>query len=272
MAVLEAVTLAAHQTGISFFVVGAKARDMILYHAYKQPIRRRTGDIDIAVRVATWGEFEQIVQVLTLGGRFTRTGRPHRFMFDGLVMVDIVPFGPIAGDMQEIAWPPTEDTVMNVLVFDDAFDSAVRILLRREPQLEVLVAALAGLAVMKLVSWDDQYPGRTRDAVDSYYIAESYTDAGNDERFYHDAADLMEVEKFDYVSAGARLLGRDMARIAAEATRQKVRTILDRETDQLGSLKLVSDIIRERPSLQETSEVVLGLLESVRMGFNEGAS
>jgi len=190
VAVYEAIQSAAQKGGISFFVIGAAARDMLLRYAYQLPVRRATRDIDIAIRVEDWKTFDSLVSILISTGDFKPTIPGHRFRFKGAELIDIVPFGQIAGTRQSITWPPTGETVMGVLGFDEAFRSAIAVTVRREPQLDVPVSTLAGLAVMKLISWNEAYPKRGKDSEDFYYAAENYPDAGNDDRLYHEASDL----------------------------------------------------------------------------------
>ena len=67
------------------------------------------------------------------------------------------------------------------------------------------------MALMKIISWNDRYSERDRDAKDLALLRRTYLDAGNVEHLNNEEADLVEKEDFDYVRAGARLLGRDIA-------------------------------------------------------------
>ena len=270
VAVYEAIQSAAQKGGISFFVIGAAARDMLLRYAYQLPVRRATRDIDIAIRVEDWKTFDSLVSILISTGDFKPTIPGHRFRFKGAELIDIVPFGQIAGTRQSITWPPTGETVMGVLGFDEAFRSAIAVTVRREPQLDVPVSTLAGLAVMKLISWDEAYPKRGKDGEDFYYVGENYIDAGNDDRLYNEASDLMGVEVFDRALAGARLLGRDMGHLAEGDAHRRIDGILARESDPSGSLKLISDIMGTNITMQEKFDEIVALLRSVRTGFSEG--
>jgi predicted nucleotidyltransferase len=267
--VFEAIHSVAQNEGIPFFVIGAAARDMLLRYAYGLPVRRATRDIDIAIRVADWNEYNRLVSALISTGDFKRTRQSHRFTFRGGETVDILPFGPIAGEKQLIDWPPSEETVMGVLGFEEAFRAAIWVTLRQEPRLDIPVAPLAGLALMKLISWSESYPGRGRDGQDFYSIAQNYIDAGNDDRLYGEASDLLNVEFFDRAVAGARLLGRDMSRLAEGDGHQKIHEILARESDSDGSLKLISDVIGTNISMQEKFDEVMGLINGVREGFSD---
>jgi predicted nucleotidyltransferase len=159
---------------------------------------------------------------------------------------------------------------MGLLGFEEAFRSAIPVTLRREPRLDVPVASPAGLAMMKLISWDESYPRRPKDGQDYYYITENYIDAGNDERLYTEASDLLEVDVFDRVVAGARLLGRDMGRLTDSDVQQKILEISVRESDPSGSLKLISDIVGTDVFMQDNFDDIFTLLCSIRDGFSEG--
>jgi predicted nucleotidyltransferase len=83
---------------------------------------------------------------------------------------------------------------------------------------------------MKLIAWADRPHERSRDAGDLAHILENYLDVGNLERLFEEHMDLVGVEDFDYVRAGARLLGRDIASIGKPETIGWIREILAKET------------------------------------------
>lgn len=269
VAVFESIHNEAQKEGVSFFLIGAAARDMLFRDAFGLPVRRATRDIDVAIRVADWHAYDRLVMALISTGDFKATGLSHRLLFKGGEEIDIIPFGPIAGTKQSIAWPLGRENVMGVLGFEEAFRDAVLVTLNRDAHLEIAVSTPAGLAVMKLISWDESYPTRGKDGEDFYYIAENYLDTGNDDRLYGDGSDLLEMDIFDRAIAGARLLGRDMSCLARNDTRRRIGDILVREFDPSGSLKLVTDIVGTSITLHEKFERVLEMINSLRVGFTD---
>jgi predicted nucleotidyltransferase len=267
VAIIEAIQQAANQDKIDYFIVGATARDIMLDFAYQVPIRRATRDIDIAIRVSDWNDYERLVNTLMSTGRFQRTNRGHRFTFKDVESIDIVPFGEIGGTEKSITWPSAEGFVMGVLGFEEAYRSAVLVMLRREPVLTVKVSTLAGLAVMKLISWNEAYPGRTKDAQDFYLVANWYVDAGNYERVIGEDPHFTRRDNIDRALSGARLLGRDMASIVDGSVYSRLNAILIQESDPQSSLRLVQDIARGNITLEEEIENILGLVNNVRLGF-----
>jgi predicted nucleotidyltransferase len=77
------------------------------------------------------------------------------------------------------------------------------------------------------------------------YILEQYLDAGNNERLFEEHRDLLDVESFDYVRAGARLLGRDLAGIGQLETIRRIREILAKETAEEGQYRLIRSMIQD---------------------------
>jgi predicted nucleotidyltransferase len=90
----------------------------------------------------------------------------------------------------------------------------------------------------------------------------NYLDAGNQQRLYTEAADLLEAPDFDYDYAGAWLLGHDLAMLLPEAAQPRLAELLIRESDTNGPLNLLGD-------LQIQADRALGLLQNLARGFQE---
>ncbi len=262
-----AVEAAAERLSIPCLIVGAAARDFLLEYGCGIRSGRATGDVDFGVRVNSWGEFEQLVANLENSGGFKRDKtRPHRMEGPNSLLVDFVPFGPIAGRMQQIFWPPEHFRGMSVQGFESAMDSAIEVLLRANPPLVVRTASLPGLAVLKIISWDDGYPTRGRDAYDLYVIMNSYMETANPERLAAEARDLAGEPIPPLQEIGARLLGRDIASICDESSARVVGIILQREQAEQGAFRLVTDMmVAAGPSA--SVDDVLRLVQAVARGF-----
>jgi predicted nucleotidyltransferase len=251
-----------------FFIVGASARDYLLEHYYGQSSPRRTLDIDLGVEVAGWEQYERLSAALLASGKFTRGGEKQRLLC-GAIMVDIIPFGPIAGEERKISWPPEHEVIMGTQGYQEAYESSVTVRLCEKPELTVKVASLPGLAVMKLISWDERYPERQRDAEDLLFIMEKYGNAGNEERLFTNEQLLMSEENFDILIAGARLLGQDMATMFAHETIEHVRSILEQETEEQSQYHLVTDMLRATRGIEGRFEQILLLVMKLQQGLCE---
>jgi len=259
--------------GIPFFVMGATARDMIFELGYGRPSRRATYDRDLGVCVASWAEFENLKKQIFTSGHFKPTHDIHRIRYRGDLDVDILPFGGIAGTGEEICWPPDKAIVMSVAGFAEAFRAALTVRVKAIPPLDVLVASPPGLAILKLISWSDRPHERSRDALDLAYILENYLDAGNNERLYEEHMDLVEVERFDYLGAGARLLGRDLARIGQPKTMRRIEEILKREISDGGQHLLIQGMTPTgtlfEGEREGRSDELLALLQQFKKGVED---
>ena len=84
--------------GAQFLLIGAGARDLMLWHAFNIPATRQTMDVDFGVAVADWAAFEMLRRAVIDGGQFREDKGVafHRFYHaaSGLP-VDVVPFGGI---------------------------------------------------------------------------------------------------------------------------------------------------------------------------------
>ena len=264
LTIFESLDTAASAVGIPYFIVGATARDMILSMGYGIEISRATADIDLGINVSSWDEFNQLKEALTNTGRFSEHRARQRLMYDNYIPVDIVPFGAISNADGNIRWPPDQDEVMNIVGFEDAFKLAQPVRLREEPPLDINFASPLGLAVMKLIAWADRNTAGNKDAIDLATVLRTYLDAGNRERLYNDHPDLL-TEDFDYVLAGAELLGRDIASSVSSPTKRLIIEILRQETDVDSQSRLAEDMSR-RPSTI-TFEQNYAMLLSMKKGI-----
>lgn len=260
--------------GIGFFVVGATARDLILEVGHGRPSRRATLDVDVAVRVGVWDEFEKLKESLLRSGEFTPTQRVERLRFRNELLIDLLPFGGVADAHGEIRWPPHGAVVMSVAGFEEAHDAAQLVRVRKNPPLDIRVASPAGLAILKLVAWSDRPVERGRDARDLAHILDVYLDAGNNARLFEEHMDLVDVESFDYVLAGARLLGRDIAGIGGPETVRKLREVLTTETAEGERYRLVgamvADSIADEGARESSFEAKLAVLRALQAGIEDG--
>ncbi|WP_146748193.1 hypothetical protein [Cupriavidus alkaliphilus] len=71
-ALLGDLDAVARQLGISYFVGGATARQVILENVFGNRPARRTYDIDIGICIADWAEHEALRRQLVATGRLRR--------------------------------------------------------------------------------------------------------------------------------------------------------------------------------------------------------
>ncbi|MEC5406586.1 nucleotidyl transferase AbiEii/AbiGii toxin family protein [Paraburkholderia sp. MPAMCS5] len=231
IALLREVAVAATARDIPWFVGGASARDMLLTHVHDIEPTRATADVDIGISIESWAGHEALRAELLASGHFEQQGKAtHRLHYrvpaTGVrTWLDVVPFGRIADDSGEIAWPPDQAIRMNVAGFEEALRAAV--LVRMDANLVVPVASLPAQAMLKVIAWQDRHGVDRKDASDLLFLLAWYGEAGNLERLYaDDDFDLIEQHDHDPDIAGAALLGRDMANIVTPEVSAQILTVL----------------------------------------------
>lgn len=234
--ILREVAAAAEAEGIGHMLVGATARDVLLTHVFGLGIRRATHDVDFAVAVKDWAQFEALRAGLLARKTFKDGGRAkQRLYYQGErgeydYHIDLIPFGAISKGSNEIAWPPDLMTIMNVAGYEDALAAAELV----EFSLGFIqkVVSIAGLAILKIVAWSDRGRENPKDAQDLVFIMDSYTVAGNSDRVY-EVEGVIEAGDYDPDSAGVYLLGLDIRRVASENTLVVLKQIIERDFDRL---------------------------------------
>jgi predicted nucleotidyltransferase len=271
VAVFRLINEVAVREHVQFFVVGAKARDLVLHYAYGIPQRRATNDIDFGLLMSAWDEFDRLKRALLATNKFIAHPRmEHRLLSDELsAIIDLVPFGEIENPKGVVAWQPDFTTRMSTLGFREAWQTSVRV--RLAEALEIAVASPAGLALLKLIAWDDRH--YQRDAQDLSLILSTYIDAGNAERLYGEQAehaDLLDDPEFDYKHASARILGRDMAAIMSGESRSIIERVLAEETNEAGQLRLATEMMSGAHIRGETEQSLI-MLRQLWQGVNDRA-
>jgi predicted nucleotidyltransferase len=158
---------------------------------------------------------------------------------------------------------------MSLFAFEESYEYAVTVRLSSDPELDIRLPTLPGLALMKIISWKERYPERAKDAEDLSLIMYSYEGAGNLERLYDQEQNLLQAEGFDTRLAGIRLLGRDMAKMADHEMAKVVRRILCNETDRVYQYRLVVDMIRGKLGFDETFNEIRLQVKKLKEGFFE---
>lgn len=172
---LHALSLTAINNCIrNFLLWGAAARDIGLLLLQESSAPRKTLDLDVAVLLQDWNQYEQLTQV-RLTNHFEKQAAKQRFTYRGendrnFYEVDIVPFGAIA-DNEMVAWPPEGSPVMSVRCFADVMQHADKVTV--DDLFAFHIASLSGQFLIKLDAWNDRHLTTKKDAADMYYILQN---------------------------------------------------------------------------------------------------
>ena len=232
----------ATQLQTPYLVVGASARDMVLHHGYGAKVQRATADIDFALQVPSWDAFATLRKEL-IANSFSETNTAHRLIGPNNWPIDIVPFGGVADENANIQWPPSGDTVMNVLGFQEALNNANTVRLRDTPILDVPVASPEGMTILKLIAWIDRAADiRKKDANDIAYLLTTYENIPAVlERLYNEVI-LMELYEWDITLASAHQLGINVKQITLPQTYSVISEALNKQHPKLPLERLLNEM------------------------------
>lgn len=269
--IFRQVSIATSNLGIGSFVIGATARDLIFEYVYDAKIRRLTEDIDFGFAVGSWAEYEKLWSVLIGSGKFRDDlQQKQRIWWIGgssEMRVDLVPFGGLELQTGQIDFPPEGDFAMSTLGFREAADNLLTLQLTDD--FAINVVSLPGLALLKTVAYNERPGERRRDVQDIWFIAQNYMSAVDNDRLYDadsEDFDLVDEENFDYRTVGARLLGRDIARLLNNETRKIIDNILGEQSDGGRFADVIS-----RDGLRDDGDYdqILITLRELRRGIEE---
>ena len=195
-----------------FYVIGATARDIIMQQLLDTESRRRTRDLDIAIAIPDWNTFEQVKQNLIADGFEKSRDMQQRFYY-GEYELDIVPYGVIAKEDDNIYWSPEEVIAMSVKGFDEVLSEAITVSI--DDEFKIKIASLHGLFLLKFNAWLDRNAKTSKDAEDMSFILSNYFMANLDREIHQEVYDW---ENFDEYIVGGYWLAHDL--VALLDTRQ----------------------------------------------------
>ena len=137
---------------------------------------------------------------------------------------------------------PEEDIAMSILGFSEVNEDTQTV--KIDDAIEIQMASLAGVFILKTVAWLDRNLKGNKDADDMAFIINNYHNI-NEQRAIEEHFDLYEVDEFDTQIAGSRLLGRDISKLLSEydSTKNKITDILKSEVDKEEESRLINQVL-----------------------------
>lgn len=259
--ILQALNTFFQSKEIDFYIVGATARDILLTNLYGLIPERKTMDIDIAIAISNWEEFEIIERELPQREYFEKDShQKQRFIYKGFYAIDMIPFGKIAQKDGNIYWPPDGVIAMSVSGFPEIAAATISVSIDNE--FDIKVSSLSGFFLLKLMSWKDRHLYSSKDAYDIALILLHYLEI-NEQRAYEEHYDLYEAEPFDQVEASGRLIARDVKALIGynKDTMTYLIKILEKEITLAQESPLVNQLVKTSKRLNPMQ--VLRILASM---------
>ena len=245
--ILQELTDYFKASNISFFVIGATARDIIM-ELHDESSGRLTYDLDIAVTINDWEQYKTVEEGIIQLPNFTKDpNRKQRFQYLGTFDLDIVPFGNIMKEDDKIFWPPDEDFAMSILGFSAANEASLKISI--DEDIDIQIASLAGIGLLKIVAWRDRNHKTNKDADDISFILQNYLEIDRKESlaFY----DEVYPDDHTILKGGAVLLGIHINRLLNNYpnAKQSIKEVLSSEVEKKEESRLINQILETHKTL-----------------------
>lgn len=227
-----------------FYVIGATARDIIVQQLLDTASTRRTKDLDIAIAIPDWDAFEQIKERLVADG-FKKSNDMYQRFYYGAYEVDIVPYGVVAKEDDNIYWPPEEVIAMSVKGFDEVLSEAITVSI--DDEFKVKIASLHGLFLLKLNAWLDRNAKTSKDAEDMSFILSNYFMANLDREIHQEVYDW---ENFDEYIVGGYWLAHDLVTLLNVNQLNYYKEVIEGELAKQEESRLINQMIENSYSLK----------------------
>ncbi|WP_313600149.1 nucleotidyl transferase AbiEii/AbiGii toxin family protein [Epilithonimonas vandammei] len=247
--VLEELIPVFKQRGITFYLIGAVARDIIL-ELNQEKSQRVTMDLDIAIAVDHWEDFENLSEDIIALPNFTKDAQQQqRFLYKEKFQVDIVPYGGIKDQNDKIYWPPDKSFAMSVIGFEEAEQNLLTIKLDEEITFDIV--SLEGVFLLKLFAWKDRFHKTSKDAEDIGFILNNYLNINRNISFDEPYNKVYDLDDYTDLRAGAMILGMKLNEMLAQSptVKTKVSALLTEDIERAENSKLLNQITETNRNL-----------------------
>lgn len=253
--------------GIDFYLVGAVARNVWMTGINNIAPRRTTGDIDFAVLINDDGVYEALKTYLIITEGFQPyKGNEYVLIWKENLEVDLLPFGAIDDGDTKFTSNGLGLTSISLQGFTEIYNDGLPTL-DLEGKHQFKFCTLPGIVLLKLIAWDDRPESRRDDIKDISDILNHFFDM-NDNEIFEKHHDLFEKEEASLKNIAARVMGREMSKIA-----KKNELLFSRIVGILDSNTLVSQNSEMAKIMVEyydnTIDDNVQLLKHLRQGFSE---
>lgn len=245
-----------------FYVIGATARDIIMQQLLDTASSRKTKDLDIAIAIPDWDTFEQVKQSLIADGFEKSRDMQQRFYY-GEYELDIVPYGVVAKEDDNIYWPPEEVIAMSVKGFDEVLSEAITVSI--DDEFKIKIASLHGLFLLKFNAWIDRNAKTSKDAEDMSFILANYFMANLDREIHPEVYDW---ENFDEYIVGGYWLAYDLVTLLDVNRLNYYKEVIVGELAKEEESQLINQMIENSYGLKY--ETVRDTLQAMADVFSKG--
>jgi predicted nucleotidyltransferase len=252
---------------IDFYLVGAVARDVWMSGINKIAPRRTTGDIDFAVLINDKGTYKALKDYLVnTEGFHPYKGNSFVLIWKDKTEVDLLPFGAIENEDGRVIADGLGLTNITLQGFTEVYEEGLP-QLDLEGEHQFKFCTLPGIVLLKMIAWDDR-PERRRDDIKDISDILNHFFNMYDNEIWENHYDLFGQEDADLRIIAARVMGREMHKIAKrnEKLRSRIAEILHANTNDIEKSPMATIMVEY---FENTVEENVLLLQELKNGFGE---
>jgi len=244
---------------IPYYLIGVSAIALELLKEGINP-SRGTKDIDFAVLVSSFTEYEQITTELEAKG-FKKVNAPWTFYSDTFkIAIDLLPFGEIEDEYTDNFNKRYTD--LHVLGFREVMEEAIPVYIEEKI---ANIPPLSGMVILKLIAWSDRPEERENDLSDILKIIQHYYRLKWDE-IVEKHYDILDKDPIDQLQIAAEVLGRNskMYLQKSEAISARVLKVLETNLEDATKSAIAKEWARK---LDTNIEYAFELLHRFQKGI-----
>jgi len=251
------------QFGISYYLVGANARDVQLYKKGIKP-SRGTADIDFAIMIPDFETYNAVFETLCTMG-FRKATESFRLYFEKTnTAIDLMPYGEI--EQEYTVTFIDRELTLSVLGFKEVGEKTERFQPENE-NFTIPVSPVEGILILKLVAWIEKPETRIKDLEDISFLLKHGWDLYEDEA-YADHLDLFD-DDFEQTKTAARIIGRKMRPILEQNSKLHQTIVMVLENSIATKQKAENPEIQLAQSMNKTIEEIQHILSLILQGIND---
>jgi len=264
---LSALERGFEKFNVDFYLVGAIARDVWMRGINSIAPRRTTGDIDFAVLINNIKTYEELKEYLIeKEGFHPYEGNSLVLIWKDKTQVDLLPFGSIEDEDGTVIINGLGLTKIKLEGFSEVYEEGL-------PQLDLedkhkfKFCTLQGIVLLKMIAWDDRPEIRRDDIKDISDILNHFFDMYDNE-IWNNHNELFGDENVDLKHIAARVMGREMSKIANRNQKlfDRIERILSANIDDLPNSKMAAIMVEYYENTIEDNVI---LLQYLKQGFTE---
>jgi predicted nucleotidyltransferase len=219
---------------------------------------RKTHDLDLSISVSL-NKYQS--DLARIPGWSQDPKQEQQWSAPGGIRIDIIPASSSLLKQGEFVWPKSGFKI-SLAGMRLAFDYGVPVKLADD--LEILVAPVSVIVVLKMIAFQEKRLERIRDLVDIVHSIEEFLPADDPRRYSDEIFDL----QLSYEETGAFCLGKEIGSIVNEKELKKVLSFTAMARDDNDPIATKTRMVQESAAWRHNPQLLMKSLDAFDIGLH----